>query len=78
MDALNSSLLAGATALVALGIGVAALMLSRSGFDYMMSRGNPRNVAQAHDSVIRVIQGAILVIGAALISGIIFATIKFG
>ena len=78
MDTLNQSMLAFVGLLAALGVGTAALMLSRAGFDYMFSRGNPRNRAGAHESLIDVGKGAALVMGAALIAGIIIATFKFG
>lgn len=51
---------------------------ARAGFDYMGSRGNPRNRAQAHESLRDLIIGAAIVAmalgGGALI---IFNTIKF-
>lgn len=76
MGGVNTSLLA----LVALGgtvaAGFAAIHILRSGFDYMGARGNPRNRAQAHESLWDVGKGILLVIGAAAIATLLVATIK--
>lgn len=43
------------------GLGIATIMGARVGFDYMFSRGNPRNRAQAHESGVDIVKGVIVV-----------------
>jgi hypothetical protein len=77
MGALNASLLAGAVALAGIGVGWLAIHISRAGFDYVSARGNPRNRAGAHESLWDAGKGALLIFGAPIIAGLIFATLKF-
>lgn len=67
MDAVNARLLALAAGLVILGIGGAVLMFQRVGWDYMFSRGNPRNRAGAHEGGIDIVKGLIFIISSAAI-----------
>ena len=77
MNGLETSMLAIVTALAVGGIGWAALHTIRSGFDYVSARGNPRNRAQAHETLWDVGKGAALIAGAAAIAAFAFSTIKF-
>lgn len=78
MGGLNASMLAIVTALAVAGAGWVAIHLIRSGFDYVSARGNPRNRAQAHETLWDVGKGAVLIGGAAAIAAFAFATIHFG
>ena len=77
MSGANASLLALVAAGVVLAVGYAAIHVMRSGFDYMSSRGNPRNRAQAHESLWDIGKGVLLVAGAGAIGAFLVATIKF-
>jgi hypothetical protein len=77
MSGLNASLLAATVLLAGAGIGWLALHTIRAGFDYTSARGNPRNRAQAHESLWDIGRGALLIVGAPAIAALIFATVKF-
>jgi len=71
------------TSIVALLVGAVvfsggwfAIHTARAGFDYMSSRGNPRNRAQAHESLRDNIIGFALVVGATSIGAFIATSIK--
>lgn len=78
MSGLETSMLAIVTALALGGVGWAAIHTIRTGFDYAAARGNPRNRAQAHESLWDIGKGAALIGGAAAIATFAFTTIKFG
>jgi len=77
MAAANVSLLAAVAALALAGVGWVALHVIRTGYDYASARGNPRNRAQAHESLWDAGKGALLIAGASAIAAFIFATLKF-
>lgn len=58
------------------GIGWIAIHLMRTGFDYASSRGNPRNRAQAHESLVDQVKGAGLILGGPALAALVWATIK--
>ncbi len=78
MGGVNASLLALVAAGALLGVGAAAIYIQRAGIDYMGTRGNPRNRAQAHESIWDVGKGLLLVLGAAAIATFLVSTIHFG
>lgn len=71
MGGVQTSLSALAVAAVVFSGGWFAVHLARAGFDYMSSRGNPRNRAQAHESIRDNLIGFAIVIGATTIGGFI-------
>ena len=77
MGGVNTSLLAIVAAIVTVAGGFAAIYISRAGIDYMGSRGNPRNRAQAHESLWDVGKGVLLVLGAAAIATWAVTNIRF-
>ena len=78
MAGVNTSLLAIVAALAVIGVGWLAINLVRAGFDYAAARGNPRNRAQAHETLFDIGKGAILIFGAAAIAAFAATTIRFG
>jgi hypothetical protein len=78
MGAGEASLMAIGTALGGLGLGWFLVHNIRNGFDYIASRGNPRNRAQAHESIRDSLIGA-AIIAACLGTGAayVFGLIKF-
>jgi len=74
---LESSMLAIVGALALGGVGWAALQTIRTGFDDAAARGNPRNRAQAHESLWDIGKGAALIAGAAALATFAFSTIHF-
>ena len=78
MGGVNASLLAMATAGGLAIAGWAAVHIVRAGFDYMSTRGNPRNRAQAHESMRDVVIGVLLAGGAIGIGAFVVANMKFG
>lgn len=77
MGNLNASLLAIVALLASVGVGYAAIHLSRTGFDYAGARGNPRQRAQAHESLWDIGKGLLLILGAAAIAGVAVSVIHF-
>jgi hypothetical protein len=77
MGGLESSMLAIVAALALGGVGWAALHTIRTGFDYAAARGNPRNRAQAHESLWDIGKGAALIGGAAGLAAFVFNTVHF-
>jgi hypothetical protein len=77
MAGLNQSLLAAVGLLALAGVGWLALHTIRAGFDYAAARGNPRNRAQAHESLWDIGRGALLIVAAPAIATLIYATVKF-
>lgn len=77
MEGLNTSLLAIAAALAVAGIGWIALQVMRTGFDYSGARGNPRNRAQAHESLWDIGKGALLIFGASGVAALAASLIHF-
>lgn len=77
MGGVNTSLLAIVAGLVTIGGGFAAIYIARAGIDYMGGRGNPRNRAQAHESLWDVGKGLLLLLGAAAIAGWAVTNIRF-
>lgn len=75
MANLNGSLLAICALLASVGVGWLAVHLARTGFDYSGARGNPRQRAQAHESLWDIGKGAALIFGAAALAGLAAATI---
>lgn len=75
MGGVETSLLALTGAGIVFSGGWAAIHLMRSGFDYMSGRGNPRNRAQAHESVKDILIGFGLCVGAPALATFIAATI---
>jgi hypothetical protein len=75
----ETSLLAIGTALGVFALGWFLLHNIRNGFDYISSRGNPRNRAQAHEAIRDTLIGA-AIIAACIGTGagaFIFGLIKF-
>jgi ABC-type phosphate transport system permease subunit len=77
MGGANASMLALVAAAVTLGVGWIALHVIRAGFDYISTRGNPRNRAAAHETIRDIIIGTVLIVGAAAIAAFLFATMHF-
>ncbi len=77
MAGVNASLLALVAAGGLVGVGFAGIYIVRAGIDYMGSRGNPRNRAQAHETLWDIGKGLLLVLGAGAIAAFLAATIKF-
>lgn len=77
MTGLEASMIAIVTALALGGVGWLAIHTIRTGFDYAGARGNPRNRAQAHESLWDIGKGAALIGGAAAIATFAFSTIHF-
>jgi ABC-type Fe3+ transport system permease subunit len=68
MNGVQAALLGLVAAGVVFGGGWFAIHQMRAGFDYMSSRGNPRNRAAAHESIRDNLIGLVLVLSAAAIS----------
>jgi hypothetical protein len=75
---LNNSLVAMAGLMMITGVGFATVFAVRAGIDYMGARGNPRGRAQAHESLVDIIKGAVIVLGAVVGTALFYNTIKFG
>jgi hypothetical protein len=65
MQALSDELIAFVLMLALAGGGAFAVYAMRSGFDYMGTRGNPRARAQAHESLVDLVKGALIIAGCA-------------
>jgi len=77
MDTLWGSMLALVAALAGGAVALGALNFIRAGVTRMSANGNPRNRAQAHDSMIDVGIGMLMVVGAAAIATFLFNTLHF-
>lgn len=77
MGGVNTSLIALTVAAVVFAVGWFTIHLARAGFDYMSSRGNPRNRAQAHESIRDALIGFLIVVGAVAIGGFIATQVHF-
>lgn len=77
MGGVQTSLIALVTAGALATVGWAAIHTMRAGFDYMSSRGNPRNRAQAHESMRDIVVGIVLVGGATAVATFLVNTIHF-
>ncbi len=71
MGGVQTSLVALIAGALVFSGGWFGIHLVRAGFDYMSSRGNPRNRAQAHESIRDAIIGFAIVIGAVTIGAFI-------
>lgn len=76
MGNLNNSMIALATLFGTLGLGWVTVHTVRVGWDYVSTRGNPRNRAQAHESARDIMIGAAIIIGAVAGAALIYSTIK--
>lgn len=77
MDPLWAGLLALVTALAGGAVALGALNMVRAGVTRMSANGNPRNRAQAHDSMIDVGIGIVMVVGATAIATFLYNTLHF-
>lgn len=70
-------MLALVTTIALASAGWLALQVIRAGWDYASARGNPRNRAQAHETLWDVGKGAALIAGAAAIAALAVKTLVF-